>query len=101
MQIEYSLRLNLKDACAAIGIDTGQAITIVEHGIIEPAGQTREEWVFDFDMVCCAKRAIRLQRDLQLDWSAIALLVSLLEERDKLRADNAQLHLQLSRFLHD
>ncbi len=99
MQIEYSVSINLDEACLEIGIEYEQVYAIVENGIIEPEGAQPDNWLFDLDMICRAKRAIRLQRDLQLDWSAIALLVSLLDERDRLRADNDQLRSQLEKFI--
>lgn len=99
MQIEYSVHINLSDACGEIGTESKQVFAIVESGIIDPQGNAPDEWLFDLDMICRAKRAIRLQRDLHMDWSAVALLVSLLDERDRLRADNDQLRLQLQRFM--
>lgn len=98
MLIEYTVSINLNEACYEIGIELEQVNAIVEYGIIEPEGSTPADWRFDLDMICRAKRAIRLQRDLHLDWSATALLVSLLDERDQLRSDNEQLRLQLNRF---
>lgn len=99
MQIEYSVSINLDEACLEIGIEYEQVYAIVDNGIIAPEGEKPDNWLFDLDMICRAKRAIRLQRDLHLDWSAIALLVSLLDERDKLRTDNEQLRLQLEKFI--
>ncbi|MCB1664990.1 MAG: chaperone modulatory protein CbpM [Pseudomonadales bacterium] len=101
MQIDYSVSLGLTDACFAIGIQSDEVCAIVEHGIVAPEGDSPEDWLFDLDMICTAKRATRMQHDLHLDWSVIALLISLLDERDRLRADNAQLRLQLQRFLHE
>lgn len=100
MQIDYAICLNMNDACLDIGVHSILIHDIVAHGIIAPLGNTPADWQFDLEMICTAKRAIRLQHDLQLDWSAVALLLSLLEERDQLRADNEQLRQQLLRFLH-
>jgi chaperone modulatory protein CbpM len=101
MQIEYSVHINLRQACDEIGTESHQVFAIVESGIIDPQGSAPENWLFDLEMICRAKRAIRLQRDLHMDWSAVALLVSLLDERDQLRADNDQLRMQLQRFVPD
>ncbi len=99
MQIEYSVSINLDEACLEIGIEYEQVYAIVENGIIEPAGGRPDNWLFDLEMICRAKRALRLQQDLHLDWSATALLVSLLDERDQLRNDNEQLRSQLEKFI--
>jgi chaperone modulatory protein CbpM len=52
-------------------------------------------------MISTARRAMRLQRDLQLEWSAVALVLELLEDRDRLRVENAMLQRRLQRFLND
>ena len=101
MQIDYTVTFNLDDACHAIGSEDSLIYAIVEHGIVEPEGDSPQDWLFDLEMICTAKRALRLQRDLHLDWSAIALVVSLVDERDRLRIDNQKLQAQLQRFLQD
>jgi chaperone modulatory protein CbpM len=101
MQIDYLDTYSLHDACHAIGSEETLVYAIVEHGIVEPQGLSPTDWQFDLDMICTAKRAIRIQRDLHLDWSAVALVLTLLQERDRLRQDNEQLRAQLQRFLDD
>lgn len=101
MQIDYTVTLNLCDTCLAIGSEDTLVYAIVEHGIVAPKGNSPQDWLFDLDMICTAKRALRLRHDLQLDWSAIALVLTLLEERDRLRSDNQKLQAQLQRFLQD
>jgi chaperone modulatory protein CbpM len=54
--------------------------------------------VFDLQMISTARRALRLQRDLHLDWEAVALVLDLLSERDRLREENQQLHRRLQRL---
>ncbi|MCB1649561.1 MAG: chaperone modulatory protein CbpM [Pseudomonadales bacterium] len=101
MQIDYTLSLDLTDACFAIGTQRDEVFAIVEHDIIAPLGDSPADWVFDLEMISTAKRAIRMQQELHLDWSTTALLLSLLDERDRLRADNALLRQQLQRFLQE
>ncbi len=101
MHTEYVVSLRLMDACHALELASPQVLEIVEHGIIVPTGATPEDWLFDLQMISTAKRALRLQRDLQLEWSTVALVLELLEERDRLRDENAMLQRRLQRFLHD
>ena len=101
MQIDYTVTFNLSDACLAIGSEDRLIYAIVEHGIVAPQGDSPEDWLFDLDMICTAKRALRMQHDLHLDWSAIALVLTLIEERDRLRSDNQKLQARLRRFLQD
>ncbi|MDX1491478.1 MAG: chaperone modulator CbpM [Pseudohongiellaceae bacterium] len=101
MQIDYSISIDLTSTCEATGLETTELIEIVSHGIIEPEGSCPEEWVFDIDMLATAKRAIRLQRDLHLDWAAVGLAIDLIQERDKLADENAILRAQLQRLMQE
>lgn len=107
MQSEYSITLQfstplgLQDTCHALGLESQQVFEIVEYGIVEPAGSSPEEWVFDLQMICTARRAMRLQRDLHMGWSAVALVLDLMTEREILRDENAKLQQTLHRFLID
>lgn len=76
-------------------------IEIVEQGIVEPIGDAPEQWLFDDAALDVARRAARLQRDLDIDWSGIALALSLLDELDELRAENRMLKQRLGRFLQE
>ncbi len=101
MHNDYVMNLRLVDACHALELAAAQVLEIVEHGIIIPVGEMPDEWLFDLQMISTARRAMRLQRDLQLEWSAVALVLELIEERDRLRAENALLQRRLQRFLND
>lgn len=97
--MDDDLLLSLRDACAATALSETVFLTLVEHGIVQPQGLTPADWCFDLHTVSVARRAVRLHHDLELDWTAVALVVELLEERDRLRADNAALLRRLQRFL--
>lgn len=101
MHTEYIVSLRLVDACHALALTSPQVLEIVAHGIVVPTGETPEDWLFDLQMISTAKRAVRLRRDLQLEWSAVALVLELVEERDRLRDENTMLRRRLQRFLHD
>jgi chaperone modulatory protein CbpM len=101
MQTESSASLYLHDACHALGIPADQIMEIVALGIVEPAGDSPDSWEFDLHMLSTARRAQRLQRDLHLDWEAVALVVDLLQEREQLQQENALLRRQLQRLLGD
>jgi len=44
-------------------------------------------------------KAIRLHRDLEIEWADIALVVDLLDEIDQLENENRQLKKQMNRLL--
>lgn len=96
---EHYIELSLSDICHAVRLQEPAFVELVEHGIIKPIGKNRTEWCFDLTMVSIAKRALRLHRDLELEWEAVALIVELIEERDRLRSENEQLAQRLHRFL--
>lgn len=99
MQTEYTLTLRLDEACSALGVESRQILKIVETGIINPAQNAPEEWRFDPDMMSIARRALRLRRDLQIDWSTVALVLDLVDERDRLLQENTALQQRLQRFI--
>ena len=47
------------------------------------------------------QRAIRLHRELDIDWVAVAMLIDLLRERDRLQNENQVLRQRLGRFLSE
>ena len=57
-----------------------------------------EQWLFDDQCLCVVQRARRLQQDLELNWHGIALVIELLEQRDRLKAENEALLRRLQRF---
>jgi len=99
MKISPSARFSIHEICQAAEISSIHVIDIVEHGILDPLGESPEEWVFDVSMLCLIKRASRLHIDLELDWSAVALILELLDDRDRLLNENSHLRQRLDRFL--
>lgn len=98
---EYDIELRLIDICDELQLSEETCVELVSCGIVKPPGSTPDDWVFDLTMVSVAKRAIRLRQELELDWSAVALVINLLEERDQLRLENQTLQQRLERFLLD
>ena len=61
-------------------------VEFVMEGIIEPEGREPEEWRFTGSAVARAKKAIRLESDLDINVGAVAIILDLLDEIDELRA---------------
>lgn len=92
--------ITVQELCEVEGISEQLLVVIVEHGIARPlSGQRVTEWVFDNVSAQWMKKAIRLQRDLDVDWLAVATVVDLLQERERLQQENSQLRQRLQRFL--
>lgn len=58
---------------------------MIDYGIVEPDGETQEQWVFHYQSVERAQKAIRLQKDLEINWSGISLALDLIDEVNELR----------------
>ncbi|WP_158966276.1 chaperone modulator CbpM [Paraglaciecola sp. L3A3] len=102
MQIIVSQQDNIltsQELCLSSDINEGILYELVEHSIAIPlTGEHVTEWQFTVATVTLVKKAARIQHDLSLDWSAIPLVLQLLDERDELIAENKMLKQHLSRF---
>lgn len=94
-----SLEITLSEICQAVDLPEQKVVELVEHNIVQPIGTEPNAWSFDVAMVSVVKRAVRLHQDLELEWSAIAVIVELIEQRDQLIAENESLKQRLQRFL--
>lgn len=93
-----NIHITLQEVCSSTGLSRETVVDIVEHGIVEPQGEAPEQWLFDDRCLCLVQRARRLQRDLELNWQGIALVIELLEQRDRLISENEALLRRLQRF---
>ena len=81
-QVYYSL----KDVCHVCGCPTEWVVALVEQGVLHPTGGARQMWQFPGSSLHTAMKARRLQQDLDLNLSSVALVLDLLEEIESLRA---------------
>ena len=92
---------SFEELCYATQTPSQTIIEIINYGIVEPEGSDPETWLFNTQMISVTKKACRLHRDLEIDWSGIALAISLLDELDQLRDENQRLRNRLKRFLDE
>lgn len=83
--LERSGPYSLEELCASAGLPREWIIELVEHGILEPEGRTPEGWRFHGAELSRSRRAMRLQRDLELNTAALSLALDLLDEVRYLR----------------
>ena len=98
MNDTQSENISLNELCEITVLPKDAIIEIVEHGIVEPHGGEPESWQFDMHMLVTTRKAVRLYRDLEIDWSGIAFALSLLDELEDLREENKCLVMRLNRF---
>jgi len=76
----------LAQLCRTCGVSVEVVVSMVEEGILEPAGTRPGRWRFSADSVRRARTAVRLQRELDLNLAGAALAVDLLDRVERLRA---------------
>lgn len=84
--LEDHVSFSLQALCQASGADLEQVHALVAEGLLEPSGQGPQDWRFQGDALPRTRTALRLARDLELDLAAVALVMDLLAEIDRLRA---------------
>ena len=100
--ISSVMRITVEEVCEQEQLPVALLVELVEYDIVRPvAGSSGEDWVFDCTGLHWLKRAIRLQRDLELDWLAVATVLDLLRERETLVEENRLLKQRLSRLLSE
>jgi chaperone modulatory protein CbpM len=83
--VEEEVQLSLAELCRACDTGTELVLELVEHGVIEPQGDTPEAWVFAGASLRRTRVALRLLRDLELNLPGAALAVDLLDQIAMLR----------------
>jgi len=93
------MHISFEELCLSANMDEAMVLEWVEYQVIQPdTGNAPEEWLFSAAAVNVLKKALRLQRDLQLDLADVAMVVKLLEENEALQEENARLKQRLRRF---
>ena len=81
-QVYYSLT----DVCHVCGCQTDWVVSLVEQGVLHPTGEASQMWRFPGSSLHTAMKARRLQQDLNLNLSGVALVLELLDEIESLRS---------------
>lgn len=89
--LDETIELSLNDLCRACSSNEQWIIELVEEGALEPLEDlTRqrhpEQWHFSVNSIQRARTARRLQRDLDINLSGIALALDLLSEIETLES---------------
>lgn len=84
--LDRTVTYSLGEICRVCGSETEWVVELVEQGILQPTGEGRQEWKFSGSSLHIAMKARRLQQDLGLNPSGVALALELLDEIESLRA---------------
>lgn len=95
------IELTFEEFRRASDLPTETLRQMIEEGILAPRGDSPGSWRFEAHLVATARRASRLHRDLDINWSGTALALELLDELEALRDENRVLRRRLARFLDE
>lgn len=98
---EILLSLELEELCEGARLPRETLLEIVEVGIVEPLERRGDTWLFSVESLTLVRRAVRLQREFEVDWPGTALALRLLDEVEQLRSENARLRQRLARYEED
>lgn len=95
--IDEQTELSLNDLCKACSSSAEWIIELVEEGALEPVGYVQTQWRFSGNSLQRARTAMRLQRDLGINLSGIALALDLLDTIDTLESRLCQFEISNSK----
>ena len=78
--------LDAGEICSLCRLSNAHLIELVEEGILQPVGSSPRDWSFPARDLARLRRALRLQRDLEVNLAGVALAMDLLDEMERLRA---------------
>ena len=82
--VEQQFVLTLVELCRASGSDEAQVLALVSEGVLEPAGEGPQEWVFEASSLRTVRTAMRLHHDLELSFAGAAIVLELLVQIESL-----------------
>jgi chaperone modulatory protein CbpM len=88
------------ELCEICQLTLERILELVDYGVIHPVGSSSADWRFPVQAILQARRALRLQRDLELNLAGIALAQELIDENERLRRQLQVARALLGRFMH-
>jgi len=77
--------VTLDELCQACRVDQSVIIALVEEGIVEPIAGDPQPYRFSGTTLPRVVRALRLQRDMELNLAGVAFALDLINEIESLR----------------
>ena len=84
--IDHRVEVTLEEVSTFCAAGQEMISALVVEGVIAPRPGAGGEWRFDGVAMHRAAKAVRLQRDLEVNPQAVALILDLLDEVEALRA---------------
>lgn len=83
--LDEQTEVTMDDLCRACRVDQAAIVALVDEGIVEPRTRDVMPWRFSGTTLPQVARALRLQRDLDLNLAGVAFAMDLLSEIEELR----------------
>lgn len=84
--VEATFVLTLTELCRAGSTDEAQVRSLIDEGVLNPAGESPADWHFDAQALRTVRIAKRLARDFELSFSGTALVLELMAQIESLQA---------------
>ncbi len=84
--VEEEIHLSLVELSRVCHVPEAQILVWVDEGVIEPEGESPQQWRFAGQSLQRTRLAGRLAHDLELNPQGVALALDLLDEIEALRA---------------
>jgi chaperone modulatory protein CbpM len=88
--IDETTEVSVEQLSIFCSVRRERIVALVQEGVLEPVLKRRsrraDDWRFASESLKRAARAIRLQRELEIDISALGLVLDLLEQIEALRS---------------
>jgi len=100
LQQVYSpnFHLSFEELFLSANVSAETMLELIEHEIAVPVtGEHPRQWMFHVTSVMTVKKAARLNRDLNIDWADLYLVLNLLDEIEQIKAENHRLKQRLNR----
>ena len=77
--------VSFDELCEICNLTSDIIDSLIEYEIIHPEGKRPAEWEFDMTQLQRVKTAMRLRRDLEVNFAGIALVLDLLDQMEEMR----------------
>jgi chaperone modulatory protein CbpM len=85
LNLDEEETLTLAELSRACAMHAEWVVSLVEEGVLEPSGRSPASWRFSGTSLRRARAAARLQHDLGINLSGVALVLDLIDEMETLR----------------
>ncbi len=83
--VEEEWQFDLKELAERAHVQSAFIIDMIDYGLLEPKGHSVESWYFTIKDLDKLQKALRLQKDLDINLPGISLAIDLMDELDQLR----------------